>query len=82
MKKIILLASFGVAGLVSAKSFNMEIKNDLKIYYHPITLTSSCGYTQVVEVGPYDQPDCYLVDLQQMEDECAAPFSNPMMGMW
>lgn len=82
MKKIILLAAFGIAGLVSAKSSDMKVKTKSKIYYHPITLTSSCGYTQVVEVGPNDQPDCYLVDLQQMEDECAAPFSNPMMGMW
>lgn len=86
MKKIILLATFGVAGLVSAKS--TEIMTDTKkeiavFFYHPITLTSSCGYSQVVEVGPNDAPDCFLVDLQQMEDECAAPFTNPILaGMW
>ena len=52
-------------------------------FYHPITLTSSCGYTQTVDVGPNDAPDCYLTDLQQMEDECSAPFTNPIMaGMW
>lgn len=89
MKKIILVATLGVAGLVSAKSAEIKtetkevkIVSTAKFYYHPITLTSSCGYTQTVNVGPNDAPDCYLTDLQQMEDECSAPFSNPMMGMW
>lgn len=90
MKKMILLATVCVAGLVSAKS--AEVKTETKdvkatstsmFFYHPITLTSSCGYTQTVEVGPNDAPDCYLTDLQQMEDECSAPFTNPIMaGMW
>jgi hypothetical protein len=90
MKKIILLAAFGVAGLVSAKS--TEIKTETRevntlslaaFFYHPIKLTSSCGYTEFVEVGPNDAPDCYLLDLQQMEDECAAPFTNSILaGMW
>lgn len=32
---------------------------------------------------PNDAPDCYLTDLQQMEDECTAPFENPILaGMW
>ncbi|WP_223600759.1 hypothetical protein [Chryseobacterium sp. GVT01B] len=90
MKKMILLATICVAGLVSAKS--AEVKAETKevkatsaamFYYHPITLTSSCGYTQTVDVGPNDAPDCFLTDLQQMEDECSAPFTNPIMaGMW
>lgn len=90
MKKVILLATICVAGLVSAKS--AEAKTESKevkasyaamFFYHPITLTSSCGYTQTVNVGPNDAPDCYLTDLQQMEDECAAPFENPILaGMW
>lgn len=90
MKKMILLATICIAGLVSAKS--AEVRTETKeikassaamFYYHPITLTSSCGYTQTVEVGPNDAPDCFLTDLQQMEDECSAPFTNPIMaGMW
>ncbi|MBP1163761.1 MULTISPECIES: hypothetical protein [unclassified Chryseobacterium] len=90
MKKMILLATICVAGLVSAKS--TEVRTETKevnassaamFFYHPITLTSSCGYTQTVEVGANDAPDCYLTDLQQMEDECSAPFTNPIMaGMW
>lgn len=52
MKKMILLATICVAGLVSAKS--AEVRTETKevkvssaamFYYHPITLTSSCGYT-------------------------------------
>jgi hypothetical protein len=77
MKRIILLAAFGAAGLVSANT--SEVK-EAKSSYYPITMTSSCGYTQTVDVGPNDQPDCFLTDLQQMEDECAAPFNNPMLG--
>ena len=90
MKKMILLATICAAGLVSAKS--IEVRTETKevkassavmFYYHPITLTSSCGYTQTVDVGPNDSPDCFLTDLQQMEDECSAPFTNPIMaGMW
>jgi len=83
MKRIFLLAAFGVAGVLGAKTSNVEVKSESKIYYHPIKLTSSCGYTQYVEVGPNDQPDCWLTDLQQMEDECASPFENPLMaGFW
>lgn len=85
---MILLATICVAGLVSAKSAEIttetkEVKDVSAKKYHPITLTSSCGYTQTIDVGPNDSPDCYLTDLQQMEDECSAPFSNPIMaGMW
>lgn len=80
MKKMILLATLGVAGMMSANTSDVEVKTTSKIYYHPITLTSSCGYTQIVEVGPLDQPDCWLTDAQQMEDECAAPFTNPQLA--
>ncbi|MFP3597088.1 hypothetical protein [Chryseobacterium sp. SIMBA_029] len=89
MKKMILLATVCVAGLVSAKS--AEVKTETKevnavttakFIYHSVTLTSSCGYTQTIEVGPNDTIDCFLTDLQQMEDECSAPFTNPMLGMW
>jgi hypothetical protein len=80
MKKIILLAAFGVAGMMSANTFNLEVKVDSKLFYNPIVLTSSCGYTQYVTVGPNDQPDCWMTDLQQMEDECSSPFENPQYG--
>ncbi|KQT24122.1 hypothetical protein ASG22_08890 [Chryseobacterium sp. Leaf405] len=83
MKKFIVMATLGVAGLVSANTSEKEVKAESKLIYHPITLTSSCGYTQIVNVGPNDQIDCYLTDLQQMEDECSATFENPMMaGYW
>lgn len=86
---MILLATVCVAGLVSAKSAEVKtetkevsVVSTTKFIYHPIKLTSSCGYTQYVEVGPNDAPDCFLTDLQQMEDECSAPYTNPMLGMW
>jgi len=79
MKRIFLLAAFGVAGMVNA-NISKEMTGESKVFYHPITLTSSCGYTQIVEVGPYDQPDCWMTDLQQMEEECASPFENPQYG--
>ncbi|WP_294283778.1 hypothetical protein [uncultured Chryseobacterium sp.] len=78
MKRIFLLAAFGVAGIMNANT-SKEVTVESKVFYHPITLTSSCGYTQVVEVGPNDQPDCWVTDLQQMEDECSAPFTNPQI---
>lgn len=96
MKRIILLAAFGAAGLVSANTSEMkEVKGTLekvpniqiktvskaKSSYYPITMTSSCGYTQTVEVGPNDQPDCWITDLNQMEEDCASPFENPQLGM-
>lgn len=90
MKKMILLATICVAGLVSAKS--TEVKTETKevkvassamFFYHPITITSSCDYTQVIEVTAQDDPQCWIVDAQQMEDDCSAPFTNPIMaGMW
>ncbi|WBV53904.1 hypothetical protein [Chryseobacterium gambrini] len=80
MKKIILLAAFGVAGMLSAKTSNKEGESKSKVFYNPIVLTSSCGYTQYVTVGPLDQPDCWMTDLQQMEEECSSPFENPQYG--
>ncbi|WP_288437785.1 hypothetical protein [Chryseobacterium culicis] len=88
MKKMILLATVCVAGLVSAKSVEVkketkEIKAVSESKYHPITITSSCGYTQVIEVTAQDDPQCWIVDAQQMEDDCTAPFTNPILaGMW
>lgn len=81
MKKIILLAAFGVAGMMNA-NISKEVTAESKVFYHPITLTSSCGYTQIVEVGPTDQPDCWVTDLQQMEDECSASFTNPKLVVY
>lgn len=82
MKRIFLLAAFGFAGIVNANT-SREVTAESKVFYHPITLTSSCGYTQIIEVGPMDQPDCWMTDAQQMEDECSAPFTNPVLaGYW
>lgn len=80
MKRIFLLAAFGIAGMMNANISITGVKAESKVYYHPITLTSSCGYTQVVEVGPKDQQDCWMTDLQQMEDDCNSPFENPQYG--
>lgn len=80
MKKFIVMATLGVAGMMNANTSTVEVEAESKLIYLPITLTSSCGYTQVVNVGPLDQQDCYLTDLQQMEDECAAVFENPQYG--
>lgn len=85
--------ALGTAGIINAKTTdvketvksvsNIKSKNILKSTYHPITITSSCGYTQVIEVGPNDQPDCWMTDAQQMEDDCSSPFTNPQMaGYW
>ncbi|WP_294234783.1 hypothetical protein [Chryseobacterium endophyticum] len=79
MKRIFLLAAFGVAGMMNANISKGE-KAESKFFYNPIKLTSSCGYTQFVEVGPNDQQDCWMTDLQQMEEECASPFENPQYG--
>ncbi|WP_294199515.1 hypothetical protein [uncultured Chryseobacterium sp.] len=79
MKRIFLLAAFGVAGMMNA-NISKEEKAESKFFYNPIKLTSSCGYTQFVEVGPNDQQDCWMTDLQQMEEECASPFENPQYG--
>lgn len=79
MKRIFLLAAFGVAGMMNAHT-SKEVTIESKVFYHPIVLTSSCGYTQVVEVGPKDQQDCWMTDLQQMEDDCNSPFENPQYG--
>ncbi|WP_449401348.1 hypothetical protein [Chryseobacterium wanjuense] len=78
MKKIILLATFGVAGMMSA-NITATAKIDSKIY-NPIKITSSCGYTQYVIVEPNDDPLCYLVDADQMEIDCDSPFENPQYG--
>lgn len=80
MKRIFLVAAFGVAGMMNANISIIGVKAESKVYYHPITLTSSCGYIQIVEVGPNDQPDCWMTDAQQMEDECISPFTNPRLA--
>lgn len=89
MKKIVILAALGVAGVLSAKNPILQktsenvLNKKIISAYHPITITSSCGYTEVIEVGPNDDPWCWTVDLNQMEEECAAPFENPLLaGMW
>ncbi|MDF2552225.1 MAG: hypothetical protein K0R77_1500 [Chryseobacterium sp.] len=90
MKKLVILAALGVAGLVSAKNSDVKetkenvskvdckIDSKAKVFYHPITLTSSCGYVEIVEVTPEDDPFCFLVDAAQMEEFCDAPFYNPL----
>ncbi|PKF74139.1 hypothetical protein [Chryseobacterium sp. PMSZPI] len=78
MKKVILLAAFGVTSILSATEVNS--KSDTKSKYYPVTITSSCGYTQTFEVGPTDSIDCVVVESNQMEEECAAPFTNPILA--
>lgn len=98
MKKLIILATLGIAGLVSAKSADVKetkenvsktekalenkskLDSKLEAFYHPITLTSSCGYVEVIEVSPEDDPFCFLVDAAQMEEFCDSPFYNPILA--
>jgi len=86
MKKMILLAAFGVAGLVSAKSAKVKIvklettenvslveANEVILkYYNPVRLESSCGYVQFITLTSQDSPACLLVELADMEDFCYA----------
>lgn len=81
MKKIILFAAFGVVGLVSAKNTDAkDLKTNLKesksiIFYNPIRITSSCGYTEFIEL--HGSPiSCIEVEINRMEEECYAPWEG------
>lgn len=53
------------------------IDTSVEAIYYPVKLTSSCLYTEYIEFTPgYDDPDCLLVELQRMEDECSAPWEG------
>lgn len=44
------------------------------VFYFPVTITSSCGYTETFEFTPgVDDPGCIDVEVRQMEEFCAAP---------
>jgi hypothetical protein len=80
MKKIILLVAFGAAGLAGAK--NLEVKeaknqqiqqeNEKAFFYLPVKVTSSCGYTEYIEMGG-SSISCLEVEIDRMEEECDAP---------
>lgn len=82
MKKMILLAAFTFAGLVNAKrTETKEVKgeavknNVIKTFYFPIKVTSSCEYTEYIDVAGSDI-SCIEVEIDRMEMECDAPVTG------
>lgn len=82
MKKLLLVATLGVAGLMSAKGTEIKeikevktIKKTEKAFYHPIKVTSSCGYTEYIELGG-SNISCIEVEMDRMEMECDAPITG------
>jgi len=84
MKKTLLLAIFSIAGLAGAK--NLEVKelkaettekaeNKQVFIYNPISVTSSCGYTEFIEIGG-SNISCLEVEIDRMEEECYAPITG------
>ena len=75
MKKLLLVTTIGIAGVMSAKSVDTkEIKteNSSEAIFYPVKLTSSCGYTEYIEIGNSDI-SCLEVEINRMEEECDAP---------
>ncbi len=79
MKKLLLVATLGVAGLMSAKGTEIKevktIKKTEKAFYHPIKITSSCGYTEYIELRG-SNISCIEVEIDRMEIECDAPITG------
>lgn len=81
MKRIFLLAAFGVAGMLSAKNDKIkELKTSQQesesvVFYDPIRITSSCGYTEFIELGG-SPISCIEVEIDRMEEECYSPFES------
>ncbi|WP_288436182.1 hypothetical protein [uncultured Chryseobacterium sp.] len=82
MKKLLFVAAFGVAGLVSAKVTEVkEVKSEAsekteaKVFYNPIKITSSCGYTEYIDLGGSSM-SCIEVEIDRMEEECDSPFEG------
>ncbi|KMQ68030.1 hypothetical protein ACM39_09180 [Chryseobacterium sp. FH2] len=85
MKKVIFVATLCVAGLMNAKS-NVQLEKDfdvsekvqsfkLLMVYNPIKVTSSCGYTEFINLGGSSM-SCLEVEIDRMEEECIAPFEG------
>ncbi len=80
----LLLGGIGLsyAAVHSAENLKLTTENEftnesVEAVYHPVKLTSSCGYTEYVEFNPAsDHLDCLLVELQAMEDWCSAPWED------
>lgn len=86
MKKIILLAAFGVAGLVNAKESKQVLKSEnckqttVAFTRYLVTIKTICGTLhQTVFDTEFDSPDC-LKDEWEMhnKNDCGrASFENP-----
>lgn len=44
-------------------------------FYDPIRITSSCGYTEFIELGG-SPISCIEVEIDRMEEECYSPFES------
>jgi len=80
MKKILfaslLLGGFTLGFASDTKTEEAAKSKKLKstVFYFPVTITSSCGYTETFEFTPgVDDPGCIDVSVRQMEEFCAAP---------
>ncbi|WP_139423903.1 hypothetical protein [Chryseobacterium mulctrae] len=80
MKKILfaslLLGGFTLSFAAEAKTEETVKSKESKtaVFYFPVTITSSCGYTETFEFTPgVDDPGCIDVEVRQMEEFCAAP---------
>lgn len=81
MKKALFFSLFlgGVCLSYAAENSSSakELADKAEAIYYPVKLTSSCGYVEYIEFNPaYDHPECLLVELQAMEDFCAAPVED------
>lgn len=79
MKKLLLVATIGIAGLMSAKSVEVKesklesnLNSSEEAIWYPVKITSSCGYTEYLELGNSDI-SCLEVEINRMEDDCDAP---------
>lgn len=81
MKKFFLLAAFGILGVLSAentkvKAMQTSQKQSVSIFfYNPIRVTSSCGYTEFIDLGG-SPIECLEVEMARMEEDCYSPFES------
>ncbi len=84
MKKLLLICTFSVAGLVSAKGFNNEVNNVEKsniFKRYLITIKTVCGTTyQTVFDTDFDSEDCLYNEWEMYNDQDCGHYSyeNPM----
>lgn len=71
----LLLGVFTSSFAAEAKTEKTVKSKELQavVFYFPVTIKSSCGYTETFEFTPgVDDPGCIDVELRQMEEFCDA----------